>query len=138
MIRNAIKVMLDSNVILSAIYKTEGIPFEAYRKASKSPYSLVLSDQILVEIQRVCHRKFPQKLKLMHEFLIISKFNIVPLDINNQIIIDKAKIRDITDRPILQVARKAGVEIIVTGDNDFLDNGIITPKILTAAQFISQ
>ena len=135
---NAIKVMLDSNVILSAIYKTEGIPFEAYRKASKSPYSLVLSEQIISEVKRICHRKFPQKLTLIHEFLIISKFNIVFLDINNQIIIDEAKIRDITDRPILQVARKAGVEIIVTGDNDFLDNGIITPKILTAAQFISQ
>jgi predicted nucleic acid-binding protein len=48
----------------------------------------------------------------------------------------EAEIRDAKDRPILRAARKANVNIFVTGDKDFLESSAMRPKILTAAQFM--
>lgn len=49
---------------------------------------------------------------------------------------DEQKIRDLNDRPIYLAALAAGVDGILTGDKDFLDSGIVHPKMLTAAEFI--
>ena len=75
MIQDKIKVMLDSNIIISAIYRSNGYPYEAYIKASNPPYSLVLSDQIILEVHRICHRKFPHKVNDMYTFLCIVFMN---------------------------------------------------------------
>ena len=34
------RVMLDSNIIFSAMYKADGTPFNAFAKASKMPYHI--------------------------------------------------------------------------------------------------
>lgn len=49
---------------------------------------------------------------------------------------DEVEIRDINDRPILRAAHKAGVDIFVTGDKDFLESTVTCPKIITAACFL--
>lgn len=46
--------------------------------------------------------------------------------------------RDIKDQPILNVAILADVDIILTGDKDFLCLYIDHPKCITAAQFLSE
>ena len=48
---------------------------------------------------------------------------------------DEEKIRDADDRPILRAAIEAGVDILLTGDKDFLESSVAKPKIMTAAQF---
>ncbi len=40
------------------------------------------------------------------------------------------------DRPILRAAVNANVDIILTGDNDFLEAGIQHPRIMNAATFL--
>ena len=40
------------------------------------------------------------------------------------------------DRPILRSALSANVDILLTGDKDFLESSVIRPKIMTAAEFI--
>lgn len=47
------------------------------------------------------------------------------------------KIRDVKDRPILRAAKIAKVDILLTGDKDFLESGINTPKIINPSQFLS-
>ena len=49
---------------------------------------------------------------------------------------DEDEIRDPDDRPILRAAIKAGADIIITGDNDFLESAILNPRIMTPAQFV--
>ncbi|MDR0904331.1 MAG: hypothetical protein LBM59_06825 [Ruminococcus sp.] len=44
---------------------------------------------------------------------------------------------DTNIRPILRAALKAGVDVLVTGDKDFLESGVKIPRILTAADFIN-
>lgn len=45
------------------------------------------------------------------------------------------KIRDVNDRPILRADLNAKADILLTGDKDFLESGIDTPKIMIAADF---
>ena len=47
------------------------------------------------------------------------------------------QIRDVKDRPILRAAKIAKVDILLTGDKDFLESGINTPKIVNPSQFLS-
>jgi hypothetical protein len=50
----------------------------------------------------------------------------------------EAQIRDVNDRPILRAAIYAGADILLTGDKDFLESGILNPKIITAAEFVKE
>jgi len=134
--RTTPKIMLDANIIISAIYNPNGTAFQAFQKTSETPYALVLCDQIIDEIRRIFNRKFPQKIPDMERFLAIAHYDLVTLTAEDAAVGDETEIRDVNDRPILRAARKAGVSIIVTGDKDFLESSVIQPKIMTAAQFI--
>lgn len=45
-------------------------------------------------------------------------------------------IRDVKDQPILNGAIIADVDIILTGDKDFLSLDLDRPKCMTAAEFL--
>ena len=48
----------------------------------------------------------------------------------------KQKIRDIKEQNILNAAIASKVDIIITGDKDFLSLDIKRPKCMTAAEFL--
>ena len=50
---------------------------------------------------------------------------------------DEDSISDFTDRPIIRAARKAEVDIFVTGDADVLESAINNPKVMKAADFVN-
>jgi predicted nucleic acid-binding protein len=50
---------------------------------------------------------------------------------------NEIKIRHVKDRPILRAAMAENVDIIVSGDNDFLEAGLTKPKIMTPADFVN-
>ena len=50
---------------------------------------------------------------------------------------EEASIRDVNDRGILRAAVASKVDVILTGDKDFLESGINSPKIMTAADFLA-
>jgi putative PIN family toxin of toxin-antitoxin system len=129
-------VMLDTNIIVSAIYNPDGTAFQAYQKASEPPYALVLSDQIIDELRRIFNRKFLHRISDMERFLAVAHYGLVVLAATDAISADEAEIRDANDRPILRAARKAGVDIFITGDKDFLESSVTRPKIMTAAYFL--
>jgi predicted nucleic acid-binding protein len=45
-----IKVMVDSNVIISTVTKIEGIPAKALFKSANYPFTLILTDTMLKEL----------------------------------------------------------------------------------------
>ena len=45
-------------------------------------------------------------------------------------------VRDVADRPILRAALNAKVDVLLTGDKDFIESGISNPRIMTAAEFM--
>jgi predicted nucleic acid-binding protein len=118
------------------MYKFEGTPFDAFAKASEMPYRLVLCDQIIDELRRNFNRKLPAKIPVLERFLSIAQYDLITLAPEDGAIDDEKSIRDIGDRPILRAARKANVDIFVTGDKDFLESTVTNPKIMKAVQFV--
>jgi len=130
------RVLVDTNILVSAILNSHGVPTQAYKKAIESPYQTLICEQTLEELRRVFNRKFPQKIPLLERFIatMLPAVEIVPVPTESYI--DETEIRDTDDRPILRAAIKARVNILVTGDKDFLESSITNPQIMTAAQFV--
>ena len=130
------RVMLDTNILFSAMYSFASKPFAAFSKASEMPYRLVLCDQIIDELRRNFNRKFPSKIPVIERFLSIVQYDLITITPEDEAVDDEENIRDISDRPILRAARKAYVDIFVTGDKDFLESMVTNPQIMTAAEFV--
>ena len=131
------KVLIDSNVLVSAIYAPNSIPHQAYKKAVEAPYQGLICTFSLEEMRRVFNRKLPNYIPQFEKFLaeIISVVEIVPVPTITHAYEDE--IRDINDRPILRAAISSGAEILLTGDKDFLESGLQTPSMMTAAEFLT-
>ncbi len=129
------RIMVDTNIIISAIRNPNGTPFAAYVKAAQPPYKIVLCDQIVDEVRKVFNRKFPDSVPLIERFFTWVLFEVVSTPSQEEVNEKENRIRDVNDRPILG-ALKAKVDVLITGDKDFLESGIKIPKIVTAADFI--
>ena len=100
------------------------------------PFKPVVCDYILDEIHRKFQEKFPKENVQLEAFLygIIQNFEIIPASME-EFELEK-KIRDVKDRPILRAALEIGVDYLLTGDKDFLEAEIATPKIICPADFL--
>lgn len=129
-------VFIDTNILISASLSPTGAPARAYEKASHSPYSLLTSDTVVAELREVYARKFPDKLAALDAFweIVAPAIDIVATpDAPSS---SEAAIRDVKDRPILRAAIAYGADILLTGDKDFLESNLTTPRIMTAADFL--
>lgn len=131
------KILLDTNILISASRSRDGKPYLAFVKAVTYPNQGVICDQNLDELKRVYNRKFLDKLDLLQDFLVLVLSALEVVRTPTMVLEAEAKIRDISDRPILRAAIVAGVDIIITGDKDFLGARIDKPRIMTAAQFLT-
>lgn len=130
------RVLIDTNILISAALNSQGTPYRAFLKAVTYPNRGIICDQNIEELRRVFNRKFPQKISLLEHFLSIAllTMEVIPTPIEE--LETEIYIRDVNDRPILRAALMANVDILVTGDKDFLESGIHKPKIMSAADFL--
>jgi predicted nucleic acid-binding protein len=84
----------------------------------------------------VVQRKFPDKKKVLEEFLKELPFELsyTPKNIDNSLF----EIRDKKDYPILYSAIVEEVDIFITGDQDFSSVDINKPEILTPREFLDK
>lgn len=131
------RVLVDTNILISAALSPNGTPYKAFLKAVTYPNKGIICDQNIEELRRIFNRKFPQKIFLLEHFLTIAllTMEVVPTPIEE--LEEESYIRDVADRPILRAALNAKVDILLTGDKDFLESGIIYPKIITATEFVA-
>lgn len=132
------KILIDTNILISAALSSNGTPFKAYVKAVSYPNNGIICEQNIDELRRIFNRKFPKKLSALEEFLALAlpALEIVPTPETETE--SESKIRDVMDRPILRAAINAHADVILTGDKDFLESGIENPKILTASEFLNE
>ncbi len=130
------KVLIDTNILLSASLNPSGVPYQAYVKAVTHPNYGFITDQNIDELRRVFNRKFPHKIPALERFLalVLTVVEVVQTPVGG--IADEVLVRDASDRPILRAAVAAHVDILITGDKDFLEAGITTPHIMTAREFV--
>lgn len=129
-----IRVVLDSNIIISAI-AFRGNPRKILQQALDGKFKLCLSLPILEEVGEVLIRK---KFSFPSEFIEVTLAELKKISLfvkpHNQINIIT---RDPDDNRILECASEAKAQYIVTGDLDLLDLGEYEKiSILSAREFL--
>jgi putative PIN family toxin of toxin-antitoxin system len=130
------KCLLDTNILISAAFFPNSIPAIAFAKATKLPNIAIVSEYSMCEFRKVVNDKFAHKLQAFEDFVFVMTISVEFVTTPSDEYESEQKIRDIKDRPILRAAIKADVDIIITGDKDFLEAGINNPKIVTPSQFL--
>ena len=130
------RVLIDTNVLISAALSANGIPYQAYVKAMTYPNHGLICEQNVDEMKRIFNKKFPNRLAALDRFLSVALLTMELVPIPTDEDIAEMKIRDVNDRPILRAAMKAGADVLLTGDKDFLESGLKKPVIMTPAEFV--
>lgn len=131
------RVLIDTNVLISAALNADGVPYQAYVKAASYPNHGLICEQNVDEIKRIFNKIFPKRLTALDTFLSIAllTLELVPIPIDENM--SESQIRDADDRPILRAAIEAKADVLLTGDKDFLESGLKNPIIITPAEFLN-
>ena len=123
------RVLLDTNIIISALRIPNGVAAQAFWRAAHEE-QVVLTQYIIDEARDVVTRKWPALLDVLNTLLDAISSDVLP-----ESTCGVAR-RDAKDQPILDAAIGGSVDIIVTGDKDFHALTIDQPLILTPRQFL--
>ena len=115
------RVLIDTNVLISAALSANGTPFQAYVKAASYPNHGLICEQNVDEMKRIFNKKFPHRLAALDKFLseALLTLELVPIPTDEKV--SETQNRDINDRPILRAAIEAKADVLLTGDQDFWD-----------------
>jgi putative PIN family toxin of toxin-antitoxin system len=122
--------MIDSNILISAVYNLNSKPAIAVREVCEN-HELLLCDHIVAECYEVMGRKFPQHTPVLDKLLTSLGYSLVVAPRGSS-----ATIADPKDAPILNSAILENVDIIISGDGHFLSLNMERPKVLTPAQYL--
>lgn len=127
------RIMLDTNVLISALL-FPGAKMDVMMNCIFTQHNLVLSSYVVDELKSVVKRKFPKKEQTINRLLLMMSFEYVytPQQIEEGLF----DIRDIKDYPVLYTAIIEDVDVLVTGDKDFVDIDIEKPEIVTPTEFM--
>ena len=124
------RVLVDTNILISTIL----FPHTKVAKALlyiTEHHDVVLCDRNIYELREVLNRKKPDKLPDVEVFLAELSYELIPAAYHAEKLI-----RDVKEQPILNAAIISNVDIILTGDKDFLCLEIEHPKCMNVADFL--
>ena len=125
------RIMIDTNVIVSAIYNQNSKPAHVLRHVCEN-HGLVLCDYIVAECYDVIMKKFPHHAGVLDKLLASLSYELVAAPREGR------SMSDPKDSPILNSAIIAEVDMIISGDKHFLSLEINYPKILSPADYLTQ
>ena len=123
------RILVDTNILFSALLFPNSKPAEALLDITRN-HEMYLSDQNIAELRDILSRKRPDKLPELNTFLSELSFTLIPA-----VYTQSVTMRDAKDQPILNAAIVEDVDIILTGDKDFLSLGLDRPECLSVADF---
>ena len=124
------RILVDTNILFSALLFPKSVPAKALLYAIDN-YEIVLCDRNISELKDILLRKAPIFLPDVEVFLAEFSYELIPaVDYGEKLI------RDVKDQPILNAAIVFNVDVILTGDKDFLSLDMEYPKCVTAAKFL--
>ncbi len=130
------RVLIDTNVLISAALWPNGTPWQAYQKAALYPNHGLICEQNVDELKRIFNKKFPHRMASLNNFLSVALLTLELVPVPDSESAEETQIRDINDRPILRAAIKAKADVLLTGDKDFLESKVKSPVIMTPAEFL--
>jgi putative PIN family toxin of toxin-antitoxin system len=124
------RILIDTNILFSALLFPKSKPAKALLCAAEN-HDIVLCDRNVAELRDILNRKAPRYLPDAEVLIAEMSYELIPA-------VDHAEklIRDAKDQPILNAAIVSDVDIILTGDKDFLSINMEHPRCMTAAQFL--
>ena len=131
------KVMIDTNVIISAALFPNGKAAQAFLKALFPPYIPLVCDYIVDELHRKFREKFPDHVTELEAFLFHALTYICVVPTPEGPTNAELTIRDPKDRPILRAALNTHADLFLTGDKDFLEASITDPRIISVSAFLN-
>ena len=105
------RVLIDTNVLISAALNANSVPYQAYVKAVTYPNHGLICEQNVDEMKRIFNKKFPNRLAALDRFLSVALLTMELVPIPTDEDIAELKIRDVKDRPILRAAMEAGADV---------------------------
>ncbi len=133
------RIFLDSNVIISGLYSSNGAPGEILERFVKGEIRLVISQQVLEEVVRNIQVKLPEALAAL-ETLLVNAPPEVAKDPDYSAVEHWTDRLSVGDAAILTAAISSGPDYFVTGDNHFLRKSELIKKtgltVVTPAQFL--
>ena len=117
------KIMLDTNVLISALVfggKTKLL----LENLILSDHEIFVSDYVCSEFEEKLKMKWPDKADKL--ISIVHKMNFHFCQSTEQVL---GEVRDKKDVPVLSDAIFNNVDILLTGDKDFLESDITNPMI---------
>lgn len=126
------KVLVDTNILFSAILNENSRVAKALIYVSLY-HEMVFAEQNLWEIREIIRRKMPTKKRAMEKLLRTLSYDVIKTLEDIEI-----EMRDAKDKPILLAAIQNGVDIILTGDKDFLVLRIKHPRCMNVAEFFEE
>ena len=143
MAKRAVKVFLDSNVIISGLLSDAGAPRIILDLLSvRFPVLKGMTGRYnLTEIERNLARKLPRAIPVFEEYFPRMRLAIVPLPPLVQVEVFGGRIAD-KDAPVIAAAVLGGADYLVTGDRKDFGRLKTTlqppPHIVTPAEFVDE
>lgn len=130
------KVVLDTNILVSALIFPGGSPETVYRRALDGSLGLVTTAALMAELGRVLETKFGWRESRVEEAVgqLLRVGEIVKPTRRIKLIT-----ADAADNAVLEAASAGTAAVIVSGDHHLLDLGTYEGiRILDAAAFLSE
>ena len=124
------KIMLDTNVLISALVfggragRLLGILFD-------SEHELYVSDYVDLEFKSKLEQKWPSKAQKVYS--LYHKLDIHFCESTTEAL---GELRDVKDVPVLSDARYHKMDLILSGDKDFLEAGLEQPLVFSPAMML--
>lgn len=130
------KIMIDTNIIISSALFPNGKAAQAFYKSLTPPFEPIVCDYVVDEVHRKFQEKWPDRVVELEEFLDSALTDIQLVPTPEVETAEEAEIRDPKDRPILRAALNEHADMFITGDKDFLESSVTDPRIISSADFL--
>lgn len=126
------RILIDTNILFSALLFPHSKPAYAMLHAAEH-HHLVLCERNVSELREILSRKAECYLSAAEELLSTLSYELIP-----EVEHTTQHMRDVKDQPILNAAIASDVDVILTGDKDFLSLTIDRPACMTVADFLAR
>ena len=132
-----VKVVIDTNVLVSAVISKDSSPADVVRLAILGEIENYTSEDILAEVERILNsEKVLQRISSKHKDDIIRIYRLISIKVSPKIRVNVIE-RDPSDNKFLETALEAKADFIITGDHHLLElrefRGV---KILSPSDFL--
>lgn len=124
------KIMLDTNVLISA-FVFDGLTGALLERLWEMDQQLYVSEYIDQEFKVQLAMKWPSKAEKIYQ--MYHRLNIVFCESTSEIL---GELRDKKDVPVLSDAIYHRMDVILTGDKDFLESDIEQPLIFSPGMML--